>query len=37
MLHAWKIAFKHPKTLKKINLTARLKEDIGGFIKKITK
>jgi len=31
MLHAWKIAFTHPKTLKKINLTARLKEDMEGF------
>ncbi len=35
MLHAWKIAFTHPKALKKMNLTARFKEDMEKFIKKI--
>ncbi len=32
MLHAWKISFTHPKTLKKMNLTARLKKDMEKFI-----
>lgn len=35
MLHAWKIAFTHPKTLKKMNLMARFKQDMEDFIKKI--
>lgn len=33
MLHAWKITFTHPKTLKKMKLTARFKEDMEWFIK----
>lgn len=37
MLHAWKIAFIHPKTGKKMNLTARLKEDMEVFLAKIKK
>ncbi|MCH8518637.1 RluA family pseudouridine synthase [Candidatus Gracilibacteria bacterium] len=36
MLHAWKIVFTHPKTLKKMNLTARLKEDMEKFVSKIS-
>jgi len=35
MLHAWKIDFTHPHTLKKMSLTARFKEDMEWFIKKI--
>ena len=35
MLHAWKISFTHPKTNKKMNLTARFKEDMEDAKRKI--
>ena len=36
MLHAWKITFIHPKTHKKIHITADLKNDMKEFISKIS-
>lgn len=35
MLHAWKIGFTHPITGKKMNLEAKLKKDMMGFLEKI--
>ena len=34
MLHAWKVSFPHPKDKKMVSLTAELKDDMRGFIKK---